>query len=519
MKLSEISKHSFLQLCVIYAVAVLLAFIGLFSRFAVHFEIAALVIALLGIPIIMKSEEKEIPKKIKWTLLILSIILIIGIRSIYYYHYDIPLGYDAGLYKYGIESGLQNLDKWILGGGMEPGFLYLMTPLNAIFGSSFLLTAGFIFCTLLLGLAVYFCSREYFGEKAAIISLLFYAVSTTQYLVFTYLYYKNVIALAIMLFALAILPKKETKYRVFFVILGAIVGMIHRPTFFIFGISYLFYTILSPIKLVEKRYDFKQLGRKVLQGVAILAIALVPYIGKFWPAIQSMFLPVLGSLVVPGESPGTFISLFQYQFTSLPYLVLALLGIFACIKLRKLNYLAVWFLVNTIIVVFQLFFFNRFIIHLDIVLILFAGFGASQIINHKKKLGIIIVALLILSSAIFTVHEAVNTRSVINQGNFEAIQEIPSLTDNESYVMAVSKEYSPWLLAYSERKTIAPGLFDYDSWTEQQWNQFWISNSTEETKELMKAYPYQSIYLFRGTKNFSNPCFQPVTEELSNYVC
>ena len=109
--------------------------LGFLEKYSLQFHIFAFIIALLGITIIAKKdiddkEDKTSNKKIHYALFILAILLIIFFRAIPYINNDVPIGYDAGLYKYGIEQGLENLDKWILSGGMEPGFLYLMKPFD-----------------------------------------------------------------------------------------------------------------------------------------------------------------------------------------------------------------------------------------------------------------------------------------------------------------------------------------------------------------------------------------------------
>ena len=244
MEFKIITQNTFWQLLIVYIILILIISLGFLSKYSLYFNIFALIIAIFGISILNdKSSELNISKKIHIALFILSIILIIAFRITPYIDNSVPLGYDAGLYKYGIEKGLINLDQWILYGGMEPGFLYLMKPISWIFSTQFLLTFGFVFFIALLGFAVYIFSREYFDKNTAILSMLIYSLSLVQFKVFTYLYYKNIIALSLILFAFYFLRKENYN---FFILTGILIGAIHRPSLYIFGLSYLLYAFASP---------------------------------------------------------------------------------------------------------------------------------------------------------------------------------------------------------------------------------------------------------------------------------
>src|SRR3989338_8415008 len=128
----EIIKNSFWQLLSVYTLLVIAIALGFLGKYALQMHLLAILLGILGIFAVSRFEKENIKinNKLHYTLLIISILIIILLRIIPYLGNSIPLGYDTGLYKYGIEHGLQNLDIWILSGGMEPGFLYLMKPLS-----------------------------------------------------------------------------------------------------------------------------------------------------------------------------------------------------------------------------------------------------------------------------------------------------------------------------------------------------------------------------------------------------
>lgn len=502
--MKDILKNTFWQLVVVYAILIALISFNLFQKYTLHFEIFALIVGLLGIIAIGKNSfPQEMNKKLHYLLLGIGIILIIGLRVLPYLSSGVPLGYDTGIYKYGIDSFSQkgfNVDTWVKS-AFTPGFLYLMFALKNIFSSEFILIWLFILFNLILGLSVYSCTKEYFGKRAGIIAFLLFAVSVIQFKVFSFMYYKNILGLIFMLWALVFLKREK---RLWFVVSAVFLGLMHRPTFFIFGLAYIGFVA----------YNWKAWKVNLRDGFLILILTGIGYIGFWGTSILPLISPVAKSFISPGSSSGTFVSFFTYQFSTLAYLPFAILGFGSLMIKKKFSIVLFWAAINAAIVYFQFFFFNRFIIHLDIALIILAGVGFSTLIQHKKRIGLIITILLIFSAGFVAFNESNNGGQRISEDGLEMIKSFENVEDN-ALVMVLTSEYSPWVLGYSNRKTIAPGLFEENKWNKEEWNRFWSSDSEEETKELMSVYPDVPIYLFAGTRSFNNPCFSVYSENNS----
>jgi hypothetical protein len=549
LKVRTVFANAFYQLLAVYTLFVVLISLGFFWKFTLHFEVFAVLLAILGGVALHGSEDGE--KKIKnravhYSLIALGVVLILGFRIIPYISNSIPLGYDAGIYKYGIEAFAEKgfgVDSWVRG-AMSPGFLYLLVPLLKLgISSEFILVWVFIFFCVLLGFSIYLASRAYFGNRTAVIALLLYAVSAIQFKVFTYMYYKNVIALACLFFALYFLERSQQEgklfaptclprttnlhnkfadisqttsklnwNRIWFIVFGVLVGITHLPTFFIFGIAYILF-------ILNNRKNF---GKKFVDGFLVLVISLVGYIGFWREAILPLIVPVAESFVEPGTAPGTFVSFFSYQFATLAYLPFAILGLFYLVWNRKFNMLFFLTAITAIIVYFQFFFFNRFIIHLDIFLIVLASSGFALLIDNKKKVGTIILVLMLVSAGFVTLQEAKNAKPLIRADALDLIKMMDLTVEDDASVIALSSEYSPWVLAYSNRATIAPGLFEENKWSQEEWGRFWKTNNEDETKSMMSVYR-KPVYLFAGTKSFNNSCFTDYLEKNGNkllkYTC
>lgn len=499
--MKKVLKESFVILLFFYVVFVALISFNVFDRYTLHFEILAIILSILGIITLKKKGRFAI----KEYYIILPLFLVLAVRIIPYLSNNIPLGYDTGIYKYLIEHPFSN-ETWVKA-NYEIGFSLISSFLKIIgFSTNAILTWILIFFELLLGIIIYITAKKYFNKEIGFLTLVIYSISITQFKTFTYMYYKNIIALILMLLAFYFL--KDKKY-IPMILFAALLGGTHRPSYFIFGLTYILYTILNP----------KQLKTNLINGIIIVVLTIPFYIGRFNEAI----IPNIEPIIEANIGAGTFISFIQYQFLSLAYLPFALFGFLYLIKKRDFNVFFLWFLVTGIIVYFKIIFFNRFIIHLDLVMIILAGLGLYMLIVDNKKFGVAVSIILIASSIFVIVNDATHAKPLINQGELDSIKSLESVEYN-SFVMSTSSNYSPWILGYSSRKTIAPGLFDYNNWTLKEWNLFWDAKDVSSIKELMNRYQ-KPLYVFVGKnqiinkEKFSEGCFEKINENIYKWIC
>jgi len=211
----------------------------------------------------------------------------------------------------------------------------------------------------------------------------------------------------------------------------------------------------------------------------------------------------------------------DYQFSILFYLPLAILGLFALIQSQKekLDYFFFYTIFLLAIVYFQFFFFNRYIIFLDIALIILSALGSYKIIQEKNLYGVILVAILLVSGLILAFNVSLNTKSLISQGVFDSISKIN--VDENAYIISISSKYSPYLQGYAGEnlnknyRIIAPGLLDYDLFaTRERWNVFWQDLDASE----LKSYYNEEIYLFTPNQ-IDNPCYTSQSLNLYKWIC
>ena len=220
---------------------------------------------------------------------------------------------------------------------------------------------------------------------------------------------------------------------------------------------------------------------------------------------------------------GTFLNLATYKTMLLIYVPFLAIGLFYIFKNKKFNILFIWFLINLAIVVFELFFFNRYIVMLDLIVVVIVAIGLLEVIKDDKKIGILAVLLIFgfLSYNVFG--EALTAKPLISEDELSEIKTLQTAEEN-ALVMATHKQYSPWVLGYSDRRTIAPGIFEENKWNLAKWNEFWASD-TERAKIMLKDYE-RPLYIHVGNirtgmnmTKFEDDCFEPIIENKIYKVC
>ena len=187
---------------------------------------------------------------------------------------------------------------------------------------------------------------------------------------------------------------------------------------------------------------------------------------------------------------------------------------------RNWNSVFFYFVISSIIVVFHLFFFKRFIIPLDIVFVMLAAVGIDYILLRREQIsrvvGVVIMLLLIVAAGIPTLDAAQDARSRVTEDQLQSVEWIAENTEEDAYVLATSYD-APWVLGWSERRVIAPGLFEWNVHNRKEWRSFLWTGDLEGARLFLDAYE-GPLYIYhsenRGNylnlQKFQNPSFEEV---------
>ena len=460
--------------------------------------------------------NNELPK---W-LIFIPIIIILVSRTVPFLFFEAPLGYDTGLYRKTIEIYQSSLPY--LPSGVDQIGIFLITDLLGLFGFSIdqILFGFHILADLFLGIGIYILVKKFFNLNAAIYSFFLFAVSVTQFQAYWFMFYKNILALFLMLVSFWLLKKKSWLV----IPVAGFMGGVHSMTFFLFVLIFIAHFVFNR----HKKYCF-------ISGISILFVALSLYIYNF-SGILNLFPEVNPSKLFQPEViyGGRFFDFSAYLHLSVFYFPFAVLGFIYLIKKREFDYLFFWFLINFLIVYLGFFFHNRFIVFLDIIAIILAGAAIDKILNRIslniypaenscRKTGItndkiivramartaniipfngvynkIAVLILIFGMIYFLMGNVLSTKPLISKGELNEIKSLDTVTEENAFVMSTISHYSPWIYGYSGRKTIAPGLFQYDTkWSREEWDIFWATDDLEIRHNLLDRYE-KPLYIFVG---------------------
>jgi len=433
-------------------------------------------------------------------------------------HTAVPLGYDPGLYKAIFEAYANQLpnihpgqlDFWMTQHEMG---LFLFTNLLHVlsYTSSFLLTFFFAFLATLVGIYLWLLIGERYPEKkwlTAFLTLGFFLLSICQYQVFWWGYYKNMLGLIFMLVSLFLLHRKSW---LSLLPLGFLL-LVHRPTALYTAGLITVYLLWHLFLAIQKGMKEKKVSKAVLDfikdhleirvGLLALLLFLPFYFSNFNSSILTLAARI-GRSFTMNAAAGTFFSIPEYLFLSHWYWPLALYGLYESLRKKHFGYLEAGFVFGMLWVFLKLYFYSRMIIQLDIFLIAMAVIGIIELtpwIRRFRQIAAICLTVLFILIGWQTVqYVKTNGRPLIKWQEFEFIQSLPDKMEENAIIISTHKHYSAWLMGYSGRDVIAPGLFDLDRWGKAQWEDFWKGTATLRA-EMLKDYAdlKRPLYIFVG---------------------
>jgi hypothetical protein len=501
--IAETVEFLFIPLVLILLILFLLKGLDILSL-PINYQLFILILPLSALPILLRFkplEEKKLPAV---SIIVLVIILFaFFIRLLPLTRSSIPLGYDPGFYKYTMglyANALPQIPEaalavWIK--EMYPqGLFVLSDAMHVVAGTNATQIISYLFPFLgaLLVFPVFVVTRNLFGQRAGIIASILYAVSYTQYTTFTMFYFKNVLGLMFLLMAIYALENKKYGLMAF---MFAALGIFHRPEFLLFAL------VLVPYFILHRK-------REIVFAVLGAMVLIIPFWLPRWEINLQVLTSMLGTAATniqtgAGLDGGTFFGLDTYTAMSLAYLPFALMGAIYLAIRKNWNSVLLYFVINSIIVIFQIFFFKRLIISLDIVVVILAASGIDYTLLHRNGAWRVVctgaLILLLASTAIPTVSLANDVKPLVTGPQLEAVAWIRENAEDDAYVLATSYD-APWVLGWSDRRVIAPGLFEWNVYNKDEWLGFFSTKSPEAAKEFLNAYD-GPIYIYYS-KNWSN---------------
>jgi len=460
----------------------------------VRVELLVVALGVVGYFGFFRNEEKPISLVHLRILFWFAVAVLVISRLYWFFMSSVPPGYDPGWY-------IAVFDEAWTGQWVKEGFPLLFTTVmwlfSLVFGSHIVMYIGSILLSIAVGFVWYILAKKMWGQEQATFILLIYACSFTMYHTFWMIYMKNLVGLALIPVGFYFLHKNN---RLWTILLGIIIGGSHRPALllFLFGYAY--------DSLVNIRTMWKQ---RIIDGLIIAAGVIIINGDRVSVFLLSGASAVADSLTSDVVGGGTFFSFPEYLTYSMIFLPFAVMGV--------LRYWRSWYALSGagaiafIFVIFELFFFRRFIIYLELFVIFFAALGLVLYVRRHVYM-VYVFALVLLLVPLFVVPAQ---EPLISEDEFAYIRSL-SL---DGVLLSTDSYYSPWLRGYADAEVIAPGLFDNNPWDRASWNAIWFDS--QRRIELLQTLD-GPVYVYVGERQRQlglAECFDQLSPRLYEFVC
>lgn len=523
MDIKSIVENLFFQLT---PIALLLCIYMIFTNnYHLKIELFAILIIFFGF-ILFKGQKYKIDVfKINENLIIIFVVLTIVItfflRYYPYYITQVPLGYDSGLYKYGFDTYISylpyipesTLPTWFKemypqGLFILADLIYVITGLQSI---DILTIFTPLICSLMI-IPIFSIAKKIAGNIGGLVSVSFYTLSVTQYILFQYGYIKNILGLFLLLICIILLQKE--RYGILSLTYMSL-SIFHRPQF-------LLMTLVLICLFIEKR-DYRVLLTYLLAGIIMIPfwISRIDIVMEMTSGLlKNAFINIKSSSNLQG---GTFISMSKYTLISFPYMICGIMGVMYRAYTKKRDPVFYTTLITTIMIIFKIIFFNRFIATLDILLIILSGTTIMLVLFTDNKDAFCKKIILVLT--IFLILTTWNTQTIISQklsiSELEDIKWIANKVPQNAYIFTTTND-APWLLGWTKHSIVAPGLFHWDKYTEKEWKQYLNAQNPEN---MFLRYNGSQIYLYndlttdnKGNYNNNNQFNLILKNKKSTYI-
>lgn len=437
--------------------------------------------------------------------------------------FEIPLGYDVGMYRYLFirhAEGLPpffvtELEPWAKG---HPLGLFFFTTIFLRLGLPVDWLLGWIWnlFPVVLAATLAFIIRARHGNLVALGTLVAALLSIAYFDGFAAMYWKTLVSLLWCVLTFYFLEQKSWWAAV----TGILTVATHHQTGLLFGLTLLTWLSVPFIPILQstkRTVVLRSLLLPFVVGVCIFIVGLLWYL-PVWQDAVAVHIPAL--LGQGNVASGTFPEPLFFLRVEGILLALGVYGFILNVRLERWTLWQIAVLWCAVFVVLQLLFYRRFFLHLDFFLLPFAGMAMVDIYKRfaDERIRMALVALLVVQLVL--TYSTITSRSPnTDTQTHAAIVGMSDHIPSNAYVMALENESVVALRGWLPQHRVGgPGLFD-SSWTYQQWQSF-LLGSNENRRQLLATLTapvyvfvspfFRSYYGDAMTHAItSDPCFSP----------
>lgn len=451
--------------------------------------------------------------------------------------FQVPLGYDAGIYRYLFVRHGEGFPPFVLG-HVEPwakghplGLFFFSTilirlgmPVDWLVGWIWNLVPVALACSL-----AWIAGRKW-GKSVGILTLVMAVLSLSQFYGFIAMYWKTELSLLFGVWAFYLLERRSWIAAPLLMLALAT----HHQTGLLLGMTVLAH-LLSGLIGGGKSADRRQTVFLLLAGAAACLVALLWYV-PIWDQAVSVNLRALLARASDGTS-GSFPAPSLFLRFSGPELLLAAAGFVLSFRRERgtlWQWAALWPL---LFVLLHLFFYKRFFLQLEFFLLPFAALGAHALWQKRgagrAALSVLLVLQMILSLAAMLpgragctilpfLCDAQSPPSIDVPVTADVLQDIRRIGDalpRGAKVLALEPVTAPWVQGWMPYQIIAgPGIFAAPPWDAAVWQKLILG--TAEERSALFAQLEKPLYLYTSDLFWNyygetagslrtDPCVQP----------
>lgn len=413
-----------------------------------------------------------------WVLFVLLGSIFLATRFFLFKDSVLPYRFDGGVYVRYIKDFASNL-TYLFPGVDRPGSingefvgLYILTsvlyrakiPIEIIIAG---ISIGFQALSFLL---IYKLQSKEWNKFYALILVLLLSFSFVQFNTFSYAFLKAIVAITYGFCAIFFVRKKSLLTGALFVFL---MSLTHIAT----ALFFLPFVLVEGVREVNKK------------GFVVFGISIMVFcVGFFCFNFSALLDKVLGMRIFTSNwvEQGMFVNMEKYGYMVFLAVPFAIWGLIERIRYKKIDFIVVGFVLGLILNILPITFRTRFITYFDLFFWICVVHGFYAFINKSayfeannqqldtKKFNmrpVLVIFLVVIMGAI-QLNDIFKNRPVIYNSEIKSIKDFAVNSDSGAYILVSGNKYASYVYGYSDRRTIAPGLFENDPWSKEKWKSF-----------------------------------------------
>ena len=445
-----------------------------------------------------------------------------------YFTYDVPLGYDPGIYRYLFFKHAEGFPPfWI--GDVEPwsrshplGLFIVTTPLirlglpvDWLIGWIWNVVPMVLLCTLV------WITRTRFDRTVALLTFFLGLVSIPFFDGFIAMYWKTYVALFWVIVTFYLLERRSW----WAALTSLMVLLTHHQTSLIF----VFCLGTEWLLQLPRHWSNRLFRTMTILAAVLVALAFVVYL----PVLKEAIIDHIPALLTLGKASygGAFPSPIFYLQTYSPILLLGAIGCFW--DLQRNRRITVWHTATifcVLLVLLRFFFYRRFFLLLDFFLLPFAALGLKVLWERAKSTALRVIIVIVLALQIYIAYEVmVRRKPVIDRETLTLVQSLHAFVPDDAIVVGAENLSPVWARGWlNEQLVYGPGLMGLQ-WTEKQWEDVLYGTDAKRKAHISrlgeKVYfmitPLFYLHYGEYAQPFlDDPCFKKVEGiSLLHYTC